>query len=307
MPNKKVVFYLVILLLLAIAVVPKLDQLSMGLSVVKTADIAWVVKAVLFLVGTYFASSLIYVLLAKKKLKYLTTVFVQLACSFANRLLPSGIGGISLNIDYMIKRKHKPAEAASVSAMNVAVALTSHLILVVIALLITRPEPGSLLDGKKVPIWPVIAICVIIAVCAIIFWGYKDLRKKVFKLLKDTWANVLKFKRQPYKVFTSVIMATIVTMLYVLAFYACARSIGIPINVVQAFLVYTIGVVLGAATMTPGGLGGVEAGLVAGLVAVHNDFSLAFSAVIIYRLLTFWLPIIPGYLAFWLLRKAKTI
>ena len=66
-------------------------------------------------------------------------------------------------------------------------------------------------------------------------------------------------------------------------------------------------VALGAAALTPGGLGGVEAGLVAGIVAFGYSTTLAFSAVIIYRLITFWLPILPGYLAFWLLRRYKVV
>jgi uncharacterized protein (TIRG00374 family) len=263
--------------------------------------------AILALAATYFVSAFIYTLLAKKKVKYLLTVSVQVACSFANRLLPSGIGGISLNIDYLIKQKHKPAEAASVSAMNSAVALTSHIIMVVIALAISHPTFGNFMDDKKIPVWPIVAICLVAASLVLILWGYKDLRKKILKLIKDTWANFLSFRYQPAKVILATLSAAAVTIFYVLGFYACARSVGLPITMLQAFLVYTIGVLLGTATMTPGGLGGVEAGLVGGLVAVYNDFGLAFSAVIIFRLLTFWLPILPGYLAFWMLQKAHKI
>ena len=102
-------------------------------------------------------------------------------------------------------------------------------------------------------------------------------------------------------------MAAIVTTFYVLAFFACAYAVGLPITIVQAFLIYTLGLLLGAATMTPGGLGGVEAGLAAGLAAVKDDYGLAFSVVIIYRVVTFWLPIVPGYIAFWLLRRHKKV
>ena len=77
-----------------------------------------------------------------------------------------------------------------------------------------------------------------------------------------------------------------------------------PINLVNGD---TTGVIVGMVTPTPGGLGGVEAGLVGAIVAYGNSSSLAFSAVIIYRLVTFWLPIIPGYLCFWLLRRRKVI
>ena len=61
---------------------------------------------------------------------------------------------------------------------------------------------------------------------------------------------------------------------------------------------------LAACAPTPGGLGAVEAALAAGLTAGGLDAGLAVSAVLLYRLVTFWLPTIPGYWAFnWLTKK----
>ena len=55
---------------------------------------------------------------------------------------------------------------------------------------------------------------------------------------------------------------------------------------------------------TPGGLGGFEAALVAGLTALHIAAGPAVAAVLTFRLLTFWLPIVPGFIAFrWLQRR----
>jgi uncharacterized protein (TIRG00374 family) len=108
-------------------------------------------------------------------------------------------------------------------------------------------------------------------------------------------------------ILVAIIAATFITFFFVLALWACAQAVGMQINFVQTFVVYTTGVMVGIATPTPGGLGGVEAGLVAGMVAYGQSSSLAFSAVIIYRLLTFWLPIAPGALCFWLLRRKRVV
>jgi uncharacterized protein (TIRG00374 family) len=63
---------------------------------------------------------------------------------------------------------------------------------------------------------------------------------------------------------------------------------------VAVFLVFTFGIALGTATPTPGGLGGIEAGLVAGLIIYHVDSATALATVLLYRLLSYWLPLLVG-------------
>jgi uncharacterized protein (TIRG00374 family) len=307
MRNKKTIFYLIVIILLIVAVLPKRNQLIAGLNTVKTADMSWILLAMVSLTGTYFVVAYVYKILAKRPVNYFTTVLVQVACSFANRLLPSGIGGLGLNVDYLIKNKHKPAESASVVTVNSLIAFASHFLLIMFALIISESTFGSIFKGISVPWWVIIAVALIAFAIIIILDRQKKLKRKIEKLIKDTLKNIADYHKKPINLVVGLFMTAVVTLLYVLAFYACAYSVGLQLTIVQAFLIYTFGTLVGAATMTPGGLGGVEAGLVTGLVAVKADYSLAFSAVIIYRLLTFWLPIIPGYFAFWILRKYKRI
>jgi hypothetical protein len=46
------------------------------------------------------------------------------------------------------------------------------------------------------------------------------------------------------------------------------------------------------------GFGALEAAVIAGLVAAGMDHTIAVPAVVLYRLATFWLPILPGWAAF---------
>ena len=54
-----------------------------------------------------------------------------------------------------------------------------------------------------------------------------------------------------------------------------------------------------------GGLGAIEAALVAGLTGIGVPPGPAVSAVLTYRLATYWLPVIPGWAA-WRLLQDKT-
>ena len=58
-----------------------------------------------------------------------------------------------------------------------------------------------------------------------------------------------------------------------------------------------------AASPTPGGLGAIEALLVAGLTGVGISPRPAVSAVLTYRLATYWLPVLPGWLSWRLLQR----
>ena len=54
---------------------------------------------------------------------------------------------------------------------------------------------------------------------------------------------------------------------------------------------------------TPGGIGGVDGGMIGAFAAFNVDAGLAVVAVLVFRGFTFWLPTIPGVIAYLQLRK----
>lgn len=68
---------------------------------------------------------------------------------------------------------------------------------------------------------------------------------------------------------------------------------------------------MASAAPTPGGVGAVEAALIAGLIAGLTTTGVpteqAVPAVLVYRIATFWLPVLPGWLAFTLLTRRDAI
>ena len=67
----------------------------------------------------------------------------------------------------------------------------------------------------------------------------------------------------------------------------------------QAFFVGMFGNLL----PMPGGVGGVEGGMIAALVAFEVGAGQAVVAVLLFRAVTFWLPMIPGAIAYFQLRR----
>jgi uncharacterized protein (TIRG00374 family) len=88
----------------------------------------------------------------------------------------------------------------------------------------------------------------------------------------------------------------------ILVLWAAFRAFGAappPAVLVQAFFVGMLGNLL----PLPGGVGGVEGGMIGAFVAFDVDSGLAVVAVLVYRAFTFWLPLVPGVIAYFQLRR----
>jgi uncharacterized protein (TIRG00374 family) len=67
-------------------------------------------------------------------------------------------------------------------------------------------------------------------------------------------------------------------------------------------MAYFVGMV-GNLLPLPGGIGGVEGGMIGAFAAFGVDFNLSYVAVLAYRGISFWLPTIPGAIAYFQLRR----
>ncbi|MDQ6834683.1 MAG: flippase-like domain-containing protein [Actinomycetota bacterium] len=84
--------------------------------------------------------------------------------------------------------------------------------------------------------------------------------------------------------------------------WACFHAFGSPPTVAVLVIAYFVGTLANALPL-PGGLGGVEAGMIGAFLAFGTHGSLAILAVLSYRLISFWLPTAPGTVAYLQLRR----
>jgi glycosyltransferase 2 family protein len=94
---------------------------------------------------------------------------------------------------------------------------------------------------------------------------------------------------------------------FVVCLDASIRAFGGSMGFTTVAVVFLTGNALGSAAPTPGGLGAVEGALSLGLTLAGLPAGTATSAVLMFRLLTFWLPVLPGWAAFTHLQKAEAI
>jgi uncharacterized protein (TIRG00374 family) len=84
--------------------------------------------------------------------------------------------------------------------------------------------------------------------------------------------------------------------------YACFRAFGDAPPVAVLVQAYFVGMLANLLPL-PGGIGGVDGGMIGALVAFGVGGGLALIAVLMYRLLAFWLPSVPGVIAYFQLRR----
>ncbi|HKH79295.1 MAG TPA: flippase-like domain-containing protein [Solirubrobacteraceae bacterium] len=84
--------------------------------------------------------------------------------------------------------------------------------------------------------------------------------------------------------------------------WAMFHAFGSPPPFTVIWMSYFIGM-LGNLLPLPGGLGGVEGGMIGAFAAFGVNLDLAVLAVLSYRAISFWLPTVPGVVAYFQLRR----
>jgi uncharacterized protein (TIRG00374 family) len=112
---------------------------------------------------------------------------------------------------------------------------------------------------------------------------------------------------RPVALLRALLLALLLTATYTALLYVSARSVGINLGVLRTFIVFSLGMLTSTVTPTPGGLVGAEAGLYAGFVAYDAGEVPAGAAVLLFRLVSYWLPLLPGAFALLLAKRRKLL
>ena len=153
-------------------------------------------------------------------------------------------------------------------------------------------------------------LALVAALAGIVLATRRGRRFAVTRVL--TWRAVR--RRQPAPVAASPLKlallvggSALVTLAYIAGLAASVQAFGGGPGIAEIGAVYLGAAPIAAASPTPGGLGAIEAALVAGLTGVGLPPGAAVSAVLTYRLATYWLPVLPGWISLRILQKRDYI
>jgi glycosyltransferase 2 family protein len=120
---------------------------------------------------------------------------------------------------------------------------------------------------------------------------------KLIPGLKSAAASLRRVGQKPGKMIMLFGGSAAITLAYVGGLAASIQAFGGGPGIIVIGAVYLGASAIAAAAPSPGGLGAIEAALVAGLTGVGMAAGPAVSAVLLYRLATYWLPVAPGWLS----------
>ena len=258
---------------------------------------------------TYVASAIGLLGGVPNHLPMVPTVETQMASSFVNRVTPANVGGMALNVRFMQKAGVDPAVAVSGMGLNVVAGAIVHIVLLFVFFAWAGKGTGELQDpdeqqdarhhrgragGRRhrrgdAP-WSKARAQARPRLPQAVSQGHRDARP----VAEQARAAVRRFPRCDRSPTSARLRRRV-------AAYHGGASFA------EVGAVYLGASLLAAAAPTPGGLGALEAALVAGFTGVGMESGVAVAVVLSYRLLTYWLPILPGWISFHILERRNLI
>ncbi|MGH3228315.1 MAG: lysylphosphatidylglycerol synthase domain-containing protein [Streptosporangiaceae bacterium] len=284
----------------------ELARASLG-HVLRVADWRWGLVALALSAVTYVGAALELSGFVAEPLRFTRTLLAQLAGSFVTLVTPAAFGGAAINIRYLQRRKiPAPVAAASVGVSQV-VALILHILMLVVFIAIAGAADKH---PFRPPTWFYFVLAGLVVAASAVFLvpaGRRLLRARVAPTLGQVLPRLLEVAQQPRKLIEGIGGALLLSVAYILCLSACVQAFRGSVAIAGVAVVYLTGSALGSIVPTPGGLGAVEAALTAGLVAAGLHGTEAASAVLLFRLLTFWLPVPIGWAALSYLERKDAI
>ena len=290
-------------------ILPQLAQVGSSWQALQSAHWAWLPVIIAASALTYLASAAALIGAVPGPVPFWPATLTQAASSFVNRVSPANVGGMALNARFLQRSGVSPGAGAAAVGVNALVGAVAHLILLMIFFTLAGHRMSQ---AFKLP--PASKLLLILALAAaltgIVLATRRGRRFAVTRLLpgvRSAAASLRTVAASPVKLTLLAGGSALITLAYIGGLAASVQAFGGGPGITEIGAVYLGAALIAAASPTPGGLGAIEAALVAGLTGVGLPAGPAVSAVLTYRLATYWLPVIPGWISLRILQKRDYI
>ncbi|MDQ1584709.1 MAG: hypothetical protein QOH80_74 [Actinomycetota bacterium] len=320
----------------AVAVVAVLNRAAIGSggATLAAADLEWLVFALALVVAVFLAGTAAQLGAMPIRPPVRQLFAVQVAASVANQVVPAGVGGMAVNVRYLQRAGMTRSAAVAAVGLSSVATFVTHLALVAalwavapaslrrgsLSSLVGPGGPGGVvqqvLPGSSVLAEGAVAVALVVTVAAVLAgasrrrlaWhrlrtaparGWGHIRRE----LRDT-GQVL---RQPGRAALLWVGSAASPALHALILVAVYKSLAGSAAGLVVALAYLVVSSVAALVPAPGALGAFDVALVAVLVAVGTPTTTALAAVLGYRLITVWLPLVPSALVFAALLRRRVL
>jgi len=293
------------LLVTVIVVASGLAEERELLRVLANAEPAWLALAVILQLGTYFAEGENWRVVTRAggaRVPIMTTWRLALAKLFVDQALPSaGVSGTAV-IARGLEREGVPRP---VVMAGVVVDTTSYYFAYIASLVVAVSI--VIVEGRATPLVIALAalivavgLTIVVAVLAVSgregplvsgALGRLPIVRDVVGRLREA-DPTLAHRPRLHVLATLWQLGTVV--LDALTLWLLLRAVGAPTPLPLVFASFMVSTLLRTVSVVPAGIGPFEAASVAALTLSGAPITAALSATLLFRLLSFWLPLVPG-------------
>ncbi|MCX5188499.1 lysylphosphatidylglycerol synthase domain-containing protein [Streptomyces sp. NBC_00268] len=268
-----------------------------GVDRLAVADRGWLLVAAVATVATWVCSALAQQGAVTRPLPARQLVAVQFAASAANHVLPAGLGAGAVNLRFLTRCGLPVVRSATALGVKATAGAVSRGFLIAVLALAC---PGLLRPPHISAMVSVIAFAVVVTAVVL-------LRGPLRRALRAVLADVRAVHEVPARAAALWGGSLAFAALHATVVVAVAQALELPLPPAQVALAYLAASSAAVLLPTPGGIGSLDAALAMALRLAGAPGSAAASAVLGYRLLTVWLPLVPGLLALGVLARRKVL
>ncbi|MFW0795559.1 lysylphosphatidylglycerol synthase transmembrane domain-containing protein [Gordonia sp. CPCC 205515] len=291
------VIQLVLLVALVYVAYPFISTVPTFFSELATVDWAWAFVGLGASLLTYLGAAAALWACADALTSFTKLTIMQFANTFAATTTPAGVGGLALSARFLQKAGLGGLRATTAVALQQTMQVIVHVVLLIVFTLLAGASTNLSHFVPSATVLYFIAGTLLGVVGIFLFvptlrrWLATAVRPKLAEVLTDLVAVA----REPRRLATITLGCAATTLGAALALWASVLAFDGSVSFVTVTVVTMIGGTLASAAPTPGGVGAVEAALIGGLAAFGVPTAVAVPAVLLYRILTCWLPVLIGW------------
>ncbi|MFJ2903891.1 YbhN family protein [Streptomyces sp. NPDC091279] len=233
----------------------------------------------------------------------------QFAAGAANHVLPASLGAHAVTLRFLLGRGIPLARAtASLALYSLVRPVAKTLVLLVF--LVTSPDLlrlGDLAPDARTLTLAAGGATAALTVAGVVVTAVRPLRRPLLNALRTALTDVRVLHNRPSRIVLLWGGAAAAPLLQASVIYAVGAALGLTLSWAQVAFAFLAASTAVGAVPAPGGIGPIDAATVFALASMGAPLDLAATAVIGYRVLTVWLPLLPGALALSTLVQRKVL
>lgn len=284
----------VLLALVAIFyVAAQFTDLNVILALLLDSSWIWIGIAVIAMFFSFILSAVIQYVAGDNTGRVLDLLTLGFAGSFFNHFLPFSVGGIGLIAEYYHKKGQRRSQSVVTAIAPIAVgAITTIIIALIISPLTLANlmhQYDHLLSSRLVQ--SIILLIGVVGLLLTMLFRYRII-DSVHEAMRGI-RGLHGFQQMIKVAIGSILMTTVAAFVL----YASIQAVHADVAYVVILVIFIATLLVSELAPTPGGLGATEAVLILGLTGAGLDAEQAIAATLVFRFITFLLPMIPGAIA----------